>query len=85
MLAAGASYSTIEATVPSYRDYINRWLRPKPCGPSELVLKDRARSPGPRHLHIRRRLGAQDSPIHPALQQGSEADPLGVSQPGASN
>ena len=25
MLADGASYSTIEATVPCYRDYINRW------------------------------------------------------------
>src|SRR5437763_7971529 len=28
MLADGASYSTIEATVPCYRDYINRWRRP---------------------------------------------------------
>ena len=27
MLANGASYSTIEATVPCYRDYINRWRR----------------------------------------------------------
>jgi transposase len=27
MLAAGASYSVIEATVPCYRDYINRWRR----------------------------------------------------------
>ena len=27
MLAAGDSYSTIEATVPCYRDYINRWRR----------------------------------------------------------
>ena len=27
MLADGASYSTIEATVPCYRDYINRWRR----------------------------------------------------------
>jgi transposase len=27
MLAGGASYSTIEATVPCYRDYINRWRR----------------------------------------------------------
>src|SRR5688572_10555829 len=27
MLAAGASYSMIEATVPCYRDYINRWRR----------------------------------------------------------
>ncbi len=27
MLAEGASYSTIEATVPCYRDYINRWRR----------------------------------------------------------
>jgi hypothetical protein len=25
MLAAGDTYSTIEATVPCYRDYINRW------------------------------------------------------------
>ena len=25
MLAAGDSYTTIEATVPCYRDYINRW------------------------------------------------------------
>src|SRR5215207_5278060 len=27
MLATGESYSTIEATVPCYRDYINRWRR----------------------------------------------------------
>jgi transposase len=27
MLAAGAPYSMIEATVPCYRDYINRWRR----------------------------------------------------------
>src|SRR5580765_2542605 len=27
MLAKGESYSTIEATVPCYRDYINRWRR----------------------------------------------------------
>jgi hypothetical protein len=27
MLADGASYSTIEATVPCFRDYINRWRR----------------------------------------------------------
>src|SRR6059036_3575495 len=27
MLADGESYSTIEATVPCYRDYINRWRR----------------------------------------------------------
>jgi transposase len=27
MLAEGASYSTIEATVPCYRDFINRWRR----------------------------------------------------------
>ena len=27
MLAAGESYSTIEAAVPCYRDYINRWRR----------------------------------------------------------
>src|SRR5262245_21907130 len=27
MLAEGASYSVIEATVPCYRDYINRWRR----------------------------------------------------------
>src|SRR5215218_4595097 len=27
MLANGKSYSTIEATVPCYRDYINRWRR----------------------------------------------------------
>src|SRR4026208_1999008 len=27
MLANGDSYSTIEATVPCYRDYINRWRR----------------------------------------------------------
>src|SRR5258708_5547946 len=27
MLANGDSYSTIETTVPCYRDYINRWRR----------------------------------------------------------
>ena len=40
---------------------------------------------GTRHPHFRCRCGAQDSSVHPALQQGSEADPLGISQPGASN
>ena len=35
MLADGDSYSTIEATVPCYRDYINRWRR--------RFLVDRAR------------------------------------------
>src|SRR4030095_17080788 len=49
MLADGASYSTIEATVPCYRDYINRWrrrflakrlegLRPQYCGQPPTVL-----------------------------------------------
>jgi hypothetical protein len=27
MLANGDSYATIEATVPCFRDYINRWRR----------------------------------------------------------
>ena len=27
MLADGESYSTIEAAIPCYRDYINRWRR----------------------------------------------------------
>jgi hypothetical protein len=27
MLADGASYSTIEATVPCFRDYIKRWRK----------------------------------------------------------
>ena len=27
MLADGESYSTIDATVPCYREYINRWRR----------------------------------------------------------
>jgi len=27
MLAAGESYSTIEAAIPCYRDYVNRWRR----------------------------------------------------------
>src|SRR5205809_651034 len=27
MLADGESYSAIEATIPCYRDYINRWRR----------------------------------------------------------
>src|SRR5687767_9719474 len=31
MLAHGDSYSTIEATVPCYRDYINRWRRRFPA------------------------------------------------------
>src|SRR5262252_7565515 len=49
MLADGASYSTIEATVPCYRDYINRWrkrflakrldgLRPRYRGQPPTVL-----------------------------------------------
>ena len=49
MLADGESYSTIEATVPCYRDYINRWrrrflaerlegLRPRYCGSTPTIL-----------------------------------------------
>src|SRR5438270_8185466 len=49
MLADGASYSTIEATAPCYRDYINRWrkrflakrldgLRPRYRGQPPAVL-----------------------------------------------
>src|SRR5258707_7945759 len=49
MLADGESYSTIEATIPCYRDYINRWrrrflasrlegLRPRYCGSTPTVL-----------------------------------------------
>ena len=41
MLADGASYSTIEATVPCYRDYINRWRR--------RFLADRSRACVPRY------------------------------------
>ena len=33
MLAQGDSYSRIEATVPCYRDYINRWRRRFPRFP----------------------------------------------------
>ena len=50
-----------------------------------LVCEDRARPARARHLHVRRRPGAQDSSLHPPLQQGAEADPLGLSQSGASN
>src|SRR5215831_7919090 len=49
MLADGESYSTIEAVIPCYRDYINRWrrrfvaqrldgLRPRYCGSAPTVL-----------------------------------------------
>jgi len=49
MLANGDSYSTIEAAIPCYRDYINRWrrrfvaerldgLRARYCGSSPTVL-----------------------------------------------
>ena len=49
MLADGESYSTIEAAIPCYRDYINRWrrrflasrlegLRPRYCGSTPTVL-----------------------------------------------
>jgi transposase len=48
-LADGESYSTIEAAIPCYRDYINRWrrrflasrlegLRPRYCGSTPTVL-----------------------------------------------
>ena len=50
-----------------------------------LVFEDRARPAGARHLYVRRRPGAQDSSLYPSLQQSPEADPLGLSQPGASN
>ena len=49
MLADGESYSTIEAAIPCYRDYINRWrrrflasrlegLRPRYCGSTPNAL-----------------------------------------------
>jgi transposase len=49
MLADGESYSTIEAAIPCYRDYINRWrrrflasrldgLRPRYAGSTPTVL-----------------------------------------------
>jgi len=49
MLADGETYSTIEAAIPCYRDYINRWrhrflagrmdgLRPRYCGSTPTVL-----------------------------------------------
>jgi hypothetical protein len=49
MLADDESYSTIEAMIPCYRDYINRWrrrfvaqrldgLRPRCCGSTPTVL-----------------------------------------------
>ena len=49
MLAEGESYSTIEAAIPCYRDYINRWrrrflasrlegLRARYCGSTPTVL-----------------------------------------------
>jgi hypothetical protein len=49
MLADGESYSTIEAAIPCYRDYINRWRRqflpsrveglgPRYCGSTPTVL-----------------------------------------------
>src|SRR4026207_977927 len=49
LLADGESYSTIEAVIPCYRDYINRWrrrflasrlegLRPRYCGSTPTVL-----------------------------------------------
>ena len=50
-----------------------------------LVFEDRARSPGARHLYVRGRPGPQDSSLYPSLQQSPEADPLGLSQPSASN
>ena len=46
-----------------------------------LVCEDRARTPGARHLHVRRRPGSQDSSLHPALQQSAETDPLGYRNP----
>jgi transposase len=50
-----------------------------------VVFEDRARPAGPRHLYLGRRLGAQDPSLYPSLQQSTETDPLGLSQPGASN
>jgi len=49
MLAAGESYSTIEAAIPCYRDYVNRWrrrfltdglegLRARYCGSNPTIL-----------------------------------------------
>src|SRR3712207_8006065 len=50
MLADGESYSTIEAAVPCYRDYINRWrrrflanglagLQARYCGSTPTILR----------------------------------------------
>jgi transposase len=50
-----------------------------------LVLEDRARSAGARRLHVRRGSRAQDSSVHRALQQSRQADPVELSQSGASH
>ena len=50
-----------------------------------LVCEDRTRPARARHLHVRGRPRAQDSSLHPALQQGGETRPLELPQSGASN
>ncbi len=50
-----------------------------------LVCEDRTRSARARHLHLGRGPRAQDSSLHPALQQDAETDSLELSQSGASH
>ena len=50
-----------------------------------LVCQDRTGPPRARRLHVRGRPRAEDSPLHPALQQDGETGPLELSQSGASH
>jgi DDE superfamily endonuclease len=50
-----------------------------------LVCQDRTRPARARCRHIGRGPWAEDSPLHPPLQQDGETSPLELSQPGASN
>jgi hypothetical protein len=69
MLADGDSYSTIEATVPCYRDYINRWRRRFLAARLDGMCPERhtvGHQPAiPRHLH---------EPWSAALLHDEEAD-----------
>ena len=50
-----------------------------------LVRQDRARHHGARHLHVGRGSEAQDHEVHPALQQGPQADSVDLREPDAAH
>lgn len=89
MLANGEAYSTIEAAVPCYRDYIHRWRRRflvECLGGLRLRYRTQPptiRTPAAGHFQFPRRPGTPDSLLSPPPQPRTETDPLNVLRPAA--